>query len=250
MQLQQAVFTSMQSGAMQGYHLAARSRGIDEQLAQQMTRWGPSHAALLNPDIQAWSLNFHPIREGWYVLSRTFYGEPEYSDRGGFRIVTCMLLLDTDDLLAYENHALALARTAMALGHLRFPLRFEEHLPLVDLPDGTLLTTNLPGQPELGIERRRAVERVQDIVNEGGRVALIGTVDPLRMLAAILDGMPRAARPFLSFTTGLKPSMNRSFRLHFLPKTDPSMERQLGTQDITCVPAGPPPETADLVREF
>jgi hypothetical protein len=74
-------------------------------------------------------------------------------------------------------------------------------------------------------------------LNRGQRVALIGIEDPAATLHVILRRMHRAARPDFSFTTGLRPTVRRPFRLHFLPTGDAPRLRELESLGITPIDA-------------
>ena len=46
MRLEQAIFTSVRSERLDGYQLAARSSGVTDELAKELTGWGPAHDSL------------------------------------------------------------------------------------------------------------------------------------------------------------------------------------------------------------
>ena len=138
MQVEQAIFTSLRSRKSQGYHLVAQSSGLDDQLARRLCTWGPSHASLMNDHPDAESLNFHPLTDDWFAVSRTVYGGPEYSGRGGLQVFTQFLLLRREQLARYENHPLLVVQTAQLLGNLRLVSNILHHLPPVELPERPL----------------------------------------------------------------------------------------------------------------
>lgn len=73
--------------------------------------------------------------------------------------------------------------------------------------------SNNPDFPALA---RQLAERLA----RGSRLAVIGAVNPRELLEALFHCTPAEARSDLSFTTGLWPSMQRSFRVQFLPAVD------------------------------
>lgn len=251
MQIEQAIFTSADSGPMRGYQLVARSPGVDRRLAQELCRWAPSHASLWGDGAMSWSLNYFPAGEDWVAITRTLYGGPEYSRRGGMQVVTTMLAMRLEQLSGYHFNPLAVARTALALGHLWLQPHPEERLSTVTLPprsavpcgneaDETVLKA-IDDEPPTSDRAARATPpllgQVLDLIRDGQRVAVAGIRDPIAAFGELIALIPPAERPEVSFTTGLKPSIRRAFRLHFLPTADPTLRRSLTSQGIHCVAA-------------
>jgi hypothetical protein len=58
MKAERAIFTSGQSRDVRGYHLVARSPGIDDELAQRLSVSAPSHDSLEGTDLSASSWNY------------------------------------------------------------------------------------------------------------------------------------------------------------------------------------------------
>jgi hypothetical protein len=231
MRVEQAIFTSTRAARVQGYHLAARSSGLDDDTARILTRWAPSHGALASSEPDATCLNFHPVGERWLAVSRTAYGGPEYSARGGLELFTRFLLVRPDQLAGYDNDPLAFARVATALGYMRFEPEFAEQPPPLDLPRDALfaLTASLGGDG--------ACANLSHTLAGDGRATVVGDADPVGSLANLLRHTSSQSRLQLSFTTGLKPSLHRPFRLHFLPAIDPVQRRQLISQGIAVISA-------------
>ena len=232
MLVEQAVFTSLRSRRSQGYHLVASSPGADALLARQLCTWGPSHASLLDDQPNADSLNFHPLSDDWYALSRTVYGGPEYSGRGGMQVFTHFLLLRREQLLGYDNNLSVLARTARLLGSLRLMTEVPTQLPSVELPARPI--------KGCGSQLERQVHLRDDVIRSlrlQHRVAVLGLPDPLPALAQIIRDLSGEDRLKLSFTTGLKPSVHRDFRLHFVDSVDANLHAVLSQQGIDLVTA-------------
>lgn len=233
MHVEQAIFTSADGDNIKGYQLVARSSGIDRRLAQQLCRWAPSHESLWGEESESWSLNYFPAGEDWLAITRTMYGGPEYSNRGGIRVVTTMLAVRVQQFAAYEYDAFSLARTALALGHLRLMIDPAEQLPSVQLPDFPIMP---PYHGTTGSATNTAsLSGIRDLLVDDRRVAVAQAGDPVAALAELLALMPPERRLEISFTTGLRPSAQRAFRLHFLPEPDAAMRRSLQAQGIVCV---------------
>jgi hypothetical protein len=233
MRLEQAIFTSARTNKLHGYHLIARSPGISPEMAQSLNRWGPSHSSLADLAVNTFSINFHPVVDNWFAISRSTYGGPEYSNRGGLQLYTRSVLFQRDQLAGYRFNPIALSRLLHALGLLRFQHATPDKLPVVNVPDRvspSLLSVSKDHSYGLIIEQLL-------MLMEDAQAAVVGVADPLVVLSAILARMPDRDRLDLSFTTGLKPSIYRPFRLHFLSATDPAMQRQLNSQGIAVLAA-------------
>jgi hypothetical protein len=231
MQVEQAIFTSTGTSKVQGYHLVARSAGIDDRLAQSLAHWGPTHASLLEARLDASSLNYFSAGDGWLAVSRTVYGGPEYSGRGGMQVVTLFLALRSDQLAGYDFNVVSFARAGLALGHLRLLPALGQRLTRLDVPDRSLLGCPASSSPH-------AVETLQsllELLDRHSQIAVLGHSQPLAILDYLIQQIPPEQRLMLSFTTGLRPSLHRRFRIHLLPKTDDSVRAQLDSLGITCV---------------
>lgn len=234
MQAEQAIFTSVQNGRVQGYHLAARSSGIDERTAQTLTRWGPSHGALCSSEPFAESINFHALEEGRFALSRTLYGLPEYSQRGGFQLFTRFVLLEDARLFEYEFDAASVYRRARIEGQFQLDPRFPTTLPPADLPDVGAAAFWVPRLDEC--ENRLAGDVLQRLTHRE-RLAVFACEHPLAVLRTVLRHAPKSLRRDVSFATGLKPTANRPFQLHFLPSDTPELRRSAEHLGLTCLSA-------------
>ncbi len=238
MQIEQAIYTSIDKRKMKGYQLVSQSRGIDRTIAQELCRWAPSHASLSSDEPNDWSLNYFPVVDGRVAITRTVYGGPEYSDRGGIQIVTMHLVLHIEQFANFDFDAVALAKTALTLGYLRLPRDFHETLPTAELPRSSFNATkntkesgeNRTGQSETGIPSNAVHALLHN-----SRVAVIGTADPLESVAKLVNHLPLEHRAGISFSTGLKPSARRKFQLQFLPPVDRAVRQQLNAQGIDCV---------------
>ncbi|WP_203328981.1 GAP1-N2 domain-containing protein [Candidatus Laterigemmans baculatus] len=244
MQVEQAIFASADKGVMKGYQLVSQSSGIDRRLAQELCRWAPSHAALAGEEENASSWNYFPAGDDWVAITRTTYGGPEYSRRGGRQVVTMMVAMQLEQFAGYAFNPLAVAKTAFALGHLRLRAVVPEALPTITLPRRSfdLLAEASPldvgGAAASG--GRTAVppllSKVVELLRSEQRVAVAGVRDPLAAFEELIARIPLDERPGVSFTTGLKPSARRPFRLHFLTTSDHALRRVLATQGIQCLP--------------
>lgn len=232
MRIEQAVYTSTRSKKGQGYHLVAVSPGISEWESRALSKWGPSHASLLSDEARAESINFHPLTEQSFAVSRTVYGAAEYSGRGGLQVFTRYLILNRQQLSAYDYNTLEFARTAIALGLLRLTIDLDdEPLPSIEIPDRALT------QLKTNNAKSRYLSETESLLRQRARVAVIGVRDPVVLLAHLMSCTPAKQRLELSFSTGLKPSLEREFSLQFSPKVTPALSAQFASMGINPVMA-------------
>lgn len=245
MQVEQAIFTSAQTASARGYHLVARSTGIDDRLAQQLALWAPSENSLIDRDVDAESLNVFSPEPGWIAISRTVSADAEYSNRGQFRIETNMLLMGHDQFVSYENSPLAVARAAIASGYLRLRAAVPGRLTALPLPEALGVPNEIasaPPKPATTAHTKKAhapdhSSLLQEITElaELQRLVIVGCDSPLDFLSELFRILPLERRLDLSFTTGLKPSTHRPFRLQFLPQVNTELARELEARGMRCL---------------
>lgn len=228
MRIPQAIFTSIRGERLEGYQLAAKSDEIPEELARELTPWGPAHDSLLKGADEP-SVNFHPLSNDRYCLSLTSCGGAEYSGRSGGRVYTQMFVLPQEALRRFDNNPLLILRAIEAAGravvHDTMPPRLWS-FPLVgragngDLGSLESLLSQL--NPE-------SLSGLAEAVLDNPCVA-VSTPFPVRLVVAtLLHLLPAEERLRVSFTTGLRHSPRRPFRLFLLPD-DPAEKRQLQRQ--------------------
>lgn len=226
----QAVFTSSQGNTGHGYHLVARSPKIRNRLAGSLSRWGPTHGSLLANGSDGCCLNFMPIDEHWTTVSRTVYGGPEYSRRGAWQVVTIILALHHEQLAGYDNNPMTLAHAAMLLGYLRLSANMSSYRNDVELP--ATLPLAFCSEPGRETGTTQDLSLPMQLLDRGERIAIVAGQSPSATLEKLFEHTPIARRLQLSFTTGLKPSPDRRFRIHLLPFVNRQIHDQLGSLGI------------------
>jgi hypothetical protein len=150
--------------------------------------------------------------------------------------VTQILVLHTEQFAKYDYSALAVARTAMTLGHLRLVVSPKSPLPCISLPvrpiveprDGARATSVVRSRTDTRRLCGDALARLRDRES----VACIGVDDPMLMIDYFLENLMPQERAAISFTTGLEPTRERPFRLHFLDRVEPQSERLFESQQV------------------
>jgi len=215
--IEQAVFTSAETDRAAGYQLVAASAGLSEADARELAVWGPSHASLLNSGPESVSFNFHPLPSGAYCVSRTTPAGFEYSGRGAARVYTQCLIVPADVLGRFANNPFAVLRAASAAGFLEVhqrvpdrlePLRLVGRAAVVD----SVLLTQLASNP--GPDRLAALVKAA-LSSES--LATAGDLATEHLVAGLINCLPPECRTEFSFSTGLKYSSRRPFRIVALP---------------------------------
>ncbi|AGA27684.1 GAP1-N2 domain-containing protein [Singulisphaera acidiphila] len=210
---EQAIFTSMTRLGKSGYHVVARSPGLSESDAIILTTWSPSHGALIVDAANRVSVNFHPMPNHRYALSRTCEGPPEHSGRGGRQLYTHALIFDTGKLQQADHQPFAIYRDALALGY--FHYRGE---PPTILPAVELSVTYVHPAPSTWTERAQALgcthaDTVRRKLSSGEDVRLTYSGDRMVLAECLIGPLKAEVRSEVSFATSLQPSAVRPYRL-------------------------------------
>lgn len=255
MKIQQAIFTSSDRGQIRGYQLVAVSEDIDRSLSRELQLWSPSH---LGEDGSAkWTINYFPISLEHVAVTRTVLGGPEYSSRGGSQVVTLIVVLHNQQFSAYNNNAMLVARTALALGWLRIPSDMPSRLEPIELPDVPLpasrgsysfspppIIDQLDHCPTISVSSKTTLDDQLDVhvlssltelLKNKQRIGIVGARNPLHMVESFIERLPMANRRAFSFTTGLQPTFNRPFQAHFLARTSPALAQSLKSEGVLLV---------------
>jgi len=230
--IEQAVFTSAQTDRLAGYQVVATSPGVSEADARELAVWGPSHNALLEPSPSAVSYNFHPLSGGSYCVGRTTSAGWEYSHRGGSRIYTQCLIVPPSTLARFANNPFSLLRAALAAGVLRLhdkvperlePLRLAGRAAVVDQALLARLCAN-PGPDWLASLVQAALTSPTVAVTAGPSAE--------HLIAGLVNCLPPECRLQFSFSTGLKFSSRRPFRVIALSEDEEERHRVRRLYDV------------------
>ena len=232
--VEQAVFTSAETSRTAGYQLVAKSAGVSEEDARTLSTWGPSHGALLSSGRQASSVNFHALPSGNYCVSRTTPSGNEYSGRGT-RIYTQCLVVSSETLKHFANNPFAIVRAASGGGLLRQYEKVPTSLETVALVGRAPVV-----DPSLLSRARREFgpEMVSRLVQEALQctsMAIAGTPSGDLIVAALLNCLPPQIRPEFSFSTGLRSSARRPFRVLALGDDAEERRRLRQIEEVTFI---------------
>ncbi|MBN1591240.1 MAG: hypothetical protein JW888_17135, partial [Pirellulales bacterium] len=222
--IEQAVFTSAETDRLAGYQVVATSPGVCEADKRELAILGPSHGSLIDSGPEGVSFNFHTLPSGAYCVSRTTMAGGEYSGRGQ-RVYTQCLIVPHDELARFANDPFAVLRAALAGGMLEVHRHVPDRLEPMQLlghsatVDSSLLMrlSRRPGSGWLATLLQAALSCPS--------LALAGSPEPERLIAGLLNCLPPECRVHFSFSTGLRYSPRRPFRIVTLAD-DPAEWRQ------------------------
>jgi len=211
--VEQAIFTSARTGHGDGYQVVARSPGVVEAEARELSTWGPSHGALNSRRDEASSVNFHQLGSGRFCISKTVAAGGEYSQRGGARIYTQSLLVAPEIFARFANNPFAVLRAAWAKGVLAVHEAPPAKLPAFSLVGrSTSIDEGLLGQLADHWKAARVGRLVAAAMSDGCKL-LVGAEKNETLFGGLINCFPLECRPDLTFTTGLRYSPRRPYRL-------------------------------------
>lgn len=229
MNVEQAIFTSARTDRFSGYQLVAASPGICEADARELATWGPSHDSLLESGSAAVSVNFFALPSGAFCVSQSTPEGPELSGRGGSRVYTQALVISPDSLARFANNPFAVWRAALAQGTIGIESAPPARLPPCELVGhAAAVDEALLGQ----LAAEPGAEWVAAVVDAALRNEVVGVsggrLTP-KLISGVINCLPVECRTQFSFTTGLRYSSSRPFRLAAITDS-PAEQRRLQRQ--------------------
>lgn len=208
----QAIFTSARTTRKDGYQLVAWSPGISAEDARLLAVWGPAHDSMLVDDPADVSINFHPLGENKYCVSRTMLGSLEYSGRGGLQVYTHCFILSRAGLLQFHNDPFRVLIAALAIRDLRPGTALPTDLSTLQmLPCGPAVQPELIEAVQAPSQQQAVVAWMHHVLSYPKLIFAGGCSDSTFM--ALFNLLPVAVRPLFTFSTRLRYSPRREFRL-------------------------------------
>ena len=210
--VEQAIFALLDTNRSAGYQVVANSVGVCAADVQELAVWGPTYDSLIDMGPDGESFNFHPLPSGAHCISRTV--EAGWEREGGRqRVFTHCLIVPPEVLVRFGNNPFALIRAATKQGvwqdH-RVPSTWLEPLELTGgaaaVDEALLGELALDPGPE-GVAA--LVQAARDAVC----LAVTGSSRPAQLIAGLFSCLPPGCRLEFSFSTGLKFSPRRPFRI-------------------------------------
>ena len=220
--IEQAIYTSAQTSRSSGYQLVVHSPGIDDADVRELSAWGPSHDSLWETGQTALSVNFHRLPSGAFCISQTTTAGEEFSQRRGPQLYTQQLVVSPEGFARFANNPFALLQAAIAAGHMQVVEKFPKQLePLV-------LAADVPAANCHSLAQLAAAEGAALVLHAALHAPSLGLVAGERgprLIAALFNALPVECRTDFTFTTGLRFSPRRTFRLICLPDSKAENQR-------------------------
>jgi hypothetical protein len=240
-----AIFTSLPSATGEGYRFVAWSNGLRLEERQELTRRAPSHGSLGGDGAGTRGLLHLRLqssgRTGWGFVR---VAGAEHTRRGGGRVWTDFLVGDAGTAARDAHHPQAL-RAAL------------EGEPPPKPPIGSAAL------PKVGVSRRVPVEAcvregrdiaraaaVAALLMEGRPCVVAAGVDPAAVFEDAMHMVPRALRPGVTASAGLRFSLARGVKTTVTDRIDQDTLRATRGQGVECIdlearsPAPPEPVAA------
>ena len=209
--VEQAIFTSLETDCGSNYQVVDRSSGVCEADARELNVWEPSRDSIVGNDEHAESFNFHPLPSGAYCLSRSVPAGWEHG--GSQRVYTHCLIVPPEVLGRFTNNPFAMIRAASEHGLWRNPDSPCESLEPFSMPGGGVpVDQALLNQLAIDPGPENMTSLVQTARN-ALCLAIVGAEQPGPLFAGLFNCLPPECRLEFSFSTGLKFSPRRPFRL-------------------------------------
>ncbi|QDU29659.1 hypothetical protein ETAA8_47740 [Anatilimnocola aggregata] len=223
--VEQAIFTSLRGERMAGYQLASRSSGIDDDLAQQLSNWGPAHDSL-ETRLGRTSVNVHPLEGELVCIGYTQLAGSEYSGRAGGRVYTHSFILPHEALEPFQFNPFTILRAFRSAGRTQPRREPPESLDTFSLV-GRSSSNSGDGKQVLTATLDDSVcEKLLWALAAGQPVFLAGDAPLDSLMEATLQLLPAEDRPGVSLSTGLRISPRRPFQLQAIA-ADAVLVRQL-----------------------
>jgi hypothetical protein len=204
----QAIFTSIRSPTGTGYRIIAASPGVRAEERVEITRRSPSHGSLYDNGSAAAAVAAYPLPTGRHCVAWSRTAGLEHTGRGGERIYTHILLLDTQAFDRFGCNPIAVRQAAPSIAEGPPLLKPPAALPPLELIPRCRPTTAAPGHLCADLLCAAAAELLA-----GGRLVVQEEPAAMDGLEWALMLLPLAVRRKLPVSVGLKTAPTRPVHL-------------------------------------
>jgi hypothetical protein len=209
--VEQAIFTSAETDRGAEYQVVSRSPGVCDVDARELAVWEPSRDALLDSGPEAESWNFHPLPSGAFCVSHSLPAGREQT--GGRRVSSHCLIVPPEILERFANNPFALIEAATEQQVWRGDADSSLTLDAIPIPGGAK-----PTDPMLlrDLARNPGPQRMAALIQRSCNAVCLGlggVVRPAPLIAGLFQCLPMECRLEFSFSTGLRFSPWRPFRV-------------------------------------
>ncbi len=219
--IEQAIFTSDLGSASEGYRVAAASPGVTSDNLDLLHAWGPGSESLVDPSPGGVSFNFFPLTEDQYCVSRTTNSGWESANSRPRRTYSQCLIVPQEIFERFANNPFQVLRAAMAAGKLEVYHELPRRLEPLELVGRS---ETVSGALLIKLCRGVGLEILTTFVNaalEKPVLVLTQSEQPAFLISGLFNCIPVECRPQFSFSTGLRFSAKRPFRLVAMPEALP-----------------------------
>ncbi len=239
----QAIFTSVRTATGAGYRVVAASRGLRPDEKMDITRRSPSHGAMCDEAENAVGLSAYPLPSGRYCIADSRYDGHEPSARGGQRIRTHAVILETaayrrfgyNPVIAHEALVEGIAQTA----------EINPPAPM----EALTLRPRLKGGASVDAQTiRNSADVVLALISEvlcGRHAVLSGQSSPKGFVSGLVAALPLYAREKLAISIGIKFSLDRRMQIALIDQNGGGVLRAVRGHNVSCFDAGTTPEVAN-----
>lgn len=243
MHVEQAILISSGSGAKAFCALAARSRGLGEGDARELSDWGPPRDALVDENSAATCLSFFRLASGNYVVAQTVQVQSENRRHPDVR--HHCFIVSPEAFRHFSNNPVSLFNAVQSHEGYHQATSPPPEIRTFELSgsrppqvDQALLASAIgnPGVTWLGALIQAAVTKPL--------VALADVTDHIRLFAMLFSSVPLECRTECSFSTGLRTSESRPWRFYCLGEAPAERYQALRNNDVAVLDmAGKPPSS-------
>jgi hypothetical protein len=222
-----AVFTSIRSPMGEGYRIIAASPGVTRDEKREIVQCAPSHGSLCDSSPEATGLASFTMSGGRHCLLLSRHAGIEQSARGGYRVLTHVLLLEPGLFARFSWNPFEVEGAALAEVGVRLPETPPARLEPLSLRCRSRPSAEYPDRAEIRASSDD-VDRLAQTVStllERHPTLIVGAPVPRDALRWTLQATPGARRQNLSVSYGLKFSPTRRFEFILADATSPEIER-------------------------
>ena len=239
----QAIFTSVRTATGAGYRIIAASRGLRPDEKVDITRRSPSHGAMCDESPDAVGVSAYPLPSGRYCIADSRYDGHEPSARGGQRIRTHAVILETsayrrfgyNPVVAHEALVEGIAQT----GEINPPA------PMEAMTLRPRLNGGASADPQTV---RNSGDVVLALISEvlcGRHAVLSGQSSPNGFVNGLVAALPLYAREKLAISIGIKFSLDRRMQIALIDQGGDGILRAVQGHNVSCFDVGTPPQVAN-----
>lgn len=235
MHLDQAVFTSTASMTGQGYRLVAASPGLSADERRVISATSPSHGALCDPGEAASGLAFYALPTGRLCVARSRHAGQEQTGRGGWRVLTHVIVLTPRQFEDFRCDPFALLEAAPPMPEVDFSARREKTLsPLSPAAPSSGLRSGPISAAFAQLGESAMMFLIAEALGES-RTILVDLRHPETVVRGVLLAIPSTLRARCSFSLGIKFALARNYRFNVIGPDHAAAKRLIRGQPIELV---------------